>query len=42
LAPKILKARGNALYLEEWNMSGPERAQLNPKIICCQLRDPAE
>ena len=41
LAPKILKARGNALYLEEWNMSGPERAQLNPKIICCQLRDPA-
>jgi hypothetical protein len=39
LAPKIIKAKRNALYLEEWTMSGPERAQLNPKIICCQLRD---
>jgi len=39
LAPKIIHARRDALYQEEWNMSGPERAQLNPKIICRQLRD---
>ncbi len=38
LAPKILHARRNTLFLEEWTMSGPERAQLNPKIICRQLR----
>ena len=39
LAPKIIKTRRKALYLEEWTTSGPERAQMNPKIIRRQLRD---
>lgn len=39
LAQKIINAKRNTLYLEEWTMSGPEGAQLNPKIICRQLRD---
>jgi len=38
LAQKIIHARGKTLYLEEWTQSGPERAQLNPKIICLRLR----
>jgi hypothetical protein len=39
LAQKIVNARRNALYLEEWEMPGPEKTQLNPKIICYELRN---
>jgi hypothetical protein len=42
LAPKIIHARRDALYLAEWTISEPGKDQLNPKIVCRRLRDLAE
>lgn len=38
MAPKIIHARRNTLFLGEWTMAGPGGTQLNPEIICLRLR----
>lgn len=38
LSQKIIAARGNTLYCEEWDETTPQKTQANPKIICYELR----